>query len=78
MITAAITVTDPAATALYQAAVPELMNTERTTISARHEKETDAVVFTLSSKDTTAFRAATNGLIHIITVFEKMKQVSHG
>lgn len=77
MITAEITVrepAEPAAAALYQAAQPELMNTPRTILMARQEK--DAVIFTIESKDSTAFRAGVNAVIQIITVFEKMSQLN--
>lgn len=79
MITADITVKTPAAAALYQAALPELMNTPRAKIAAR--REPGAVLFSIESKDSAAFRAGVNAVIQIITIFEKMSQlnqVRHG
>ncbi|MDO8642805.1 MAG: KEOPS complex subunit Pcc1 [Candidatus Woesearchaeota archaeon] len=73
MITADIVVDEPAADALYQAALPELMTTERAAITARAEK--NRVIFTIKSQDATAFRAGMNTLIQILTVFEKMKKI---
>lgn len=75
MITAEIVVNDNAADALYQAALPELMTTPRTAITAQQEK--GAVRFRIESKDATSFRAGMNALIQIITIFEKMKTVKN-
>jgi tRNA threonylcarbamoyladenosine modification (KEOPS) complex Pcc1 subunit len=80
-VTATIQVYDESAQALYKVALPEIKqgNKERTQTDISYTKDTknnkNKVIFNIEAQDPTAFKAVSNTIIKIITVFDKMKKI---